>query len=190
MLAVEQNPVEPSARDYLDGVVGRQARPEPDLRRARPQRALERVFRQIHSNFAPDSLTTLAHFACSVVIHLPRLSGESVRTSVPCFANLSLMSCVLRIFLSSPFSFVTVSRGMPTGPTTPWYEPVSNPGRPCSATVGVSGALGTRCALEIASALSLPPVTWGHVASMPLKRTCAWPPTTPVMASAPPLYGM
>ena len=79
---------------------------------------------------------------------------------------------------------------MPAGPTTPWNEPVSKPGRPCSATVGVAEALGTRCALEIPSALSLPPVTEGQVASMPLNRTWAWPPTTPVTASDPPLYGM
>ena len=42
-------------------------------------------------------------------------------------------------------------------------------------------------ALEMASAFSLPPVTDGQVASMPLKSACAWPPTTAVTASAPPL---
>ena len=81
-------------------------------------------------------------------------------------------------------------RGVPAAPTTPWKEPVSNPGSPCSATVGVSFAEGTRCALEMASARSLPPVTEGQVASMPLNSTCAWPATTAVTASAPPLYGM
>ena len=72
----------------------------------------------------------------------------------------------------------------------PWNEPVSKPGSPCSATVGVLEAEGTRCALEMPIARSRPPVTEGQVASMPLNSTCAWPPTTAVTASAPPLYGM
>jgi hypothetical protein len=97
------------------------------------------------------------------------------------------MSALLSALVSSALSLATVSRGMPVGPTTPWNEPVSKPGRPFSATVGVLCAEGTRCALEMASGLSLPPVTEGQVASMPLNSTSAWPATTAVTASAPPL---
>src|SRR5687768_1084484 len=47
MLAVEQQPVEAGAGDHLDGVVRRQARPQPDLRLARAERALEEVRLQL-----------------------------------------------------------------------------------------------------------------------------------------------
>src|SRR5439155_22389046 len=143
-----------------------------------------------YASLPPDSVTTLAQRACSLHIHWPRLSAVPVRTSVPCLAKRSFMSCELSTFTSSPLSFATVSRGRPLGPTTPWNEPVSNPGRPCSETVGVSGAEGTRLPLEIAIALSLPPCTVGQVASMPLNSTSACPAATAVTASDPPLYGM
>src|SRR5688572_6580820 len=132
MLGVEQDPVEPRPGDHLHRVVRRQARPQADLRSSGAQRALERVLGQVHvrwrvygrsgvySNFAPDSFTTLAHLACSVRSQLPRLSGVSVRTSVPCLAKRSFISAALRTFTNSEFNLVTVSRGIPTGPTTPW----------------------------------------------------------------------
>src|SRR5688572_19866693 len=121
MLAVEQDPVEARSRDALHGVVRRQARPEADLRLAGLQASLESVFRKIHqSNFAPDSFTTLAHFACSAVIHLPSESGVPARTSVPCLARRSLMSGELIALVSSEFKRETTSRGIPAGPMMPW----------------------------------------------------------------------
>ena len=42
-----------------------------------------------------------------------------------------------------------------------WHEPVSKPGIPDSATVGISGAAAKRFALEIASAFNLPSFTNG-----------------------------
>src|SRR6478609_3363793 len=110
MLAVEQDPVEARAGDHLDAVIRRQARPEADLRLVRLERALERVLGQVHqSNFTPDSLTTFAHFACSLASHVPKLSGVPARTSVPSLARRSFMSAVLSTRISSPFSLTTIS---------------------------------------------------------------------------------
>ena len=89
--------------------------------------------------------------------------------------------------ISSAFSFATMSRGVPAGPTTPCNEPVSKPGRPCSSNVGVSGADGTRCALEIRQRAQLGRLDLGHEASMPLNSTSAWPAATAATASDPPL---
>src|SRR4051812_45887880 len=59
------------------------------------------LFGFLHSNFAPESLTTFAQRACSSRSHSPKLSGEPVRTSVPCLAKRSFISARLRIRLSS-----------------------------------------------------------------------------------------
>ena len=66
----------------------------------------------VYSNFAPDSFTTRAHFACSLESHWPRLCGVPARTSVPCLAKRSTISSLLRVLINCEFNFATVSRGM------------------------------------------------------------------------------
>ncbi len=57
---------------------------------------------------------------------------------------------------------------------------------PSSATVGVSGSVGRRSALVIASNRSLPLCTCGITGSMPLNITSACPDTTSMIVCMPP----
>src|SRR5262249_34923228 len=127
MLAVEQDPVVAGAGDDFHRVVGGKARPQADLRLAGLERALEGVLREIHyfpcwiqSALMPASLTTFAQRAFSLAMKMPSASGGPVRTSVPCLARNSFMSAVFRIRVNSPFSFATMSRGVPAAASTPW----------------------------------------------------------------------
>ena len=121
----------------------------------------------------PASLTTFAQRSFSRRMNVPNSSGDMSRTSAPCAASRSFMSGVCRILPTSAPSFATISRGVPGGARMPCHEPVSKPGRPCSATVGTSGIALTRLALDTARMRSLPLFTCGYVASMPLNSTSA-----------------
>ena len=69
-------------------------------------------------------------------------------------------------------------------------SPLMAQGKPSPEELALLEKFRGKVADEVFGESYLPPVTDGHVASMPLKSTCACAPTTPVTASAPPLYGM
>ena len=76
--------------------------------------------------------------------------------SAPRAAMRSRASAELMIFTISVLSRATTSFGIAEGPSTPHHEVSSTPGKPDSASVGVSGAEGERCALATASMRTLP----------------------------------
>src|SRR6187431_1426088 len=113
------------------------------------------------SNLAPDSLITFAQRDFSLAMNWPNCSGVIGRTSAPAPSRRVFISGVARIFVIASCNAVTISFGVLAAATMPWNEPVSKPGYPDSATVGRSGAALKRLALEIARALSFPPLTIG-----------------------------
>ncbi|MNC87899.1 hypothetical protein D3C83_36690 [compost metagenome] len=95
------------------------------------------------------------------------------------------MSGVNSTRATSAFSVATISGGVRAGARSPCHEPVRKPGRN-SATAGVSGRLAWRFPPVTAISRSLPDLTGGSVASMPLNSTSACPVITSMIDCAPP----
>ena len=71
----------------------------------------------------------------------------------------------------------------------PCHDTASKPGTPASATVGISGATGKRCALVIASARKRPARACGNATCTCMQLICTSPAISAVICSAAPLYG-
>ena len=82
-----------------------------------------------------------------------------------------------------------IAGGVPAGASMPFHAPISNPGRPDSATVGTSGKLDERLGLPIASTRRRPAVTCGSAEGIVTKLICTSPAISAVSCPAVPLYG-
>ena len=79
--------------------------------------------------------------------------------------------------------------GVLPGASTPHQVPTSKPGRPASATVGVSGNSGERRALVTASSGSLPSRTWARMVGTVAKNRSTRPASSSTVAGPLPLKG-
>ena len=68
--------------------------------------------------------------------------------------------------------------GVFAGAFNPYHCEVSNPGYPCSATVGTSGSTVDRLPLATASARTAPDFTCGMTGAIDMKDICTWPATS------------
>src|SRR5204863_9303524 len=71
------------------------------------------------STFAPERLTTSAHFAYSLRMNSPNCSGDPLAGSEPIIANFSLSDGVAITLLISAFRRAMISFGTPAGATIP-----------------------------------------------------------------------
>jgi hypothetical protein len=76
--------------------------------------------------------------------------------SMPSVANRSWTSGILRILSTSACRRSTMAGGVPAGAKIACHETTSKPGTPASCMVGTSGRLGTRFAVDTASARTRP----------------------------------
>ena len=76
--------------------------------------------------------------------------------------------------------------GVPAGARMPSQALTSKPGRPDSAIVGNSGALGERCAVVTARPRTWPPLTIGYALGITSIIIGTCPPMTSAAAAAPP----
>src|SRR3954466_4434836 len=109
-----------------------------------------------HSGFAPDALTTFAHFPGSDLMYAPNASGVLGAGSSPCLYSSSLTSGSFRTPVNSRLSRSMMGRGVFAGTTTPYQLLASNPLRPDSEMVGISATTLERLAVVTASARILP----------------------------------
>ena len=143
----------------------------------------------LYSNFAPDSLTTLAHFACSLAqplaealrragAHLGALLGEAL-------FHVGGVQHLRSARVQLHDTCRAACRAVPPRPGTSRSRSRAGPAPRPSACPARSG---TRCALEIASARSRPPCTVRPGGEHAVEQHVApGPPTTPATASEPPL---
>src|SRR5262249_34292601 len=144
-------------------VAGDEAREIEDshaLERAARLRGVIPAFQSGHqSTFAPDSLTTRPHFACSAARNAANCAGDPPSVSPPSLARRSRTSFAASARFTSALSFAITGAGVPAGASSPYQVFASNPGKPDSATVGTAGSSGERFAEVTASARSLPLLT-------------------------------
>src|SRR5262252_6780671 len=122
------------------------------------ERDLWNMSRSRHpSGFAPENLTTLAHFSVSSAMSLLKSGGEPANTVPPRSAIRALIRGSVRATLISLLSLSMISVGVFLGAATPCQPLDSYPGTK-SPTVGVSGNTSERAALVTANARNLPPL--------------------------------
>jgi hypothetical protein len=85
----------------------------------------ERVAVDRQSTLAPDIFTTFAHFAISFLICTANASGVMPPAVEPSAASYSITSGVRSAFTISPYSWLTIARGVPVGATTPCHDVAS-----------------------------------------------------------------
>src|SRR5262249_33543854 len=72
-----------------------------------------------YSAFAPEDLTTLAHFSVSSAMNLPKSEGEPANTAAPRSANRAFNLESARPALISLLSLLTISAGVSLGAPMP-----------------------------------------------------------------------
>src|SRR6478672_5349497 len=102
-----------------------------------------------HSERSPDTFTTFPHLTISLRMNCPVCSGVPDKGSAPCAFSFSRTSGSCTMRTTFVLSTVIMSRGVPTGASSPYQVPDSKPGRPDSEIVGRSGAIVLRVALVI-----------------------------------------
>ena len=107
--------------------------------------------------------------------------------SAPCVISASATFLVCTILRSAAPTRVTISAGVPVGAIIPNQVLVSKPGMPDSAMVGSEGAAALRFALLMASACSLPELTYGSTDNVFANIICTWPAMRSVTAGGVPL---
>ena len=93
------------------------------------------------------------------------------------------------IFATAACSLAITPGGVPARACRPITVAMSKPGKPCSAAVGTSGALGERRGVLMAKALTLPERMCGSTFGIPDQPACTSPASTAVTIALPPLYG-
>src|SRR5258708_26446402 len=73
--------------------------------------------------FAPESLTTLAHFSVSSAISLPKSAGRPGSTAPPKSASRAFILGLARAPLISRLSLSMISAGVSFGAPTPYHAP-------------------------------------------------------------------
>src|ERR1700682_6278780 len=141
------------------------------------------------STFAPEALTTFAHFSLSARMKLPNCSGDPPAASAPWLRSFSRASELCSHLLTSTLILATIGAGVPAGASTPNQELASKPGSPLSLMVGMSGSTGARFNEVTAIARNLPPLICGSADGRLSNMICTWPPTRSVSAGELPLYG-
>ena len=102
------------------------------------------------------------HFSLSALTKEANSSGEAlVRTSTPVLAKRSTVSGRFMARTASVNSLLTMSRGVPERTDSPSQVFASNPGKPDSSSVAISGATSSRFFSPTAMARSLPALILG-----------------------------
>src|SRR5258706_12941099 len=140
-----------------------------------------------HSAFAPESLTTFAHFFPCTTRNEENAPDVPPAGSTPWLLNACLISASFRMLLISALSFAMTDSGVPAGATMPNQTDTSNPGTPDSATVGNSLMNGERSLLDTASPRNLPALTCCSTFGTLSNIRSTWPPIRSVTAGALPL---
>src|SRR6186997_329696 len=139
----------------------------------------------VQSGFAPENLTTLAHFSVSSAMSLPKSAGEPGSAVLPMLARRAFTLGSTRPALISLFSLSIISAGVPSGAPMPLHVLASYPGMK-SLTVGMSGSASEPDAVVTASARSLPALTCSIDEDMPGNMACTCPPSRSVSAGPAP----
>src|SRR3954465_1053118 len=92
-------------------------------------------------------------------------------------------------FAIAALSAVTIGWGVPAGPASVNHVYDSNPGRPDSAIVGISGTTALRFTLDTPSARMRPDLTCGSSDGIEPNMTSTCPPINSGTVNALPLYG-
>src|ERR1043166_8621174 len=108
---------------------------------------------------------------------------------MPAVESFSLTSGKARMRMTSALSLLTISGGVLAGASPPCQSGTTKPGRPDSATVGISGTAAERLAELTASARKRPLVANGNDDGMLANENDNCPPIKSVIAGPPPLYG-
>src|SRR5262245_54264103 len=74
-----------------------------------------------HSGFAPENLTTLAHFSVSSATYFPNSAAEPVMSVAPILSNRSFAVGSARIALTVALSLLTISAGVFFGAPRPYH---------------------------------------------------------------------
>src|SRR6516225_828019 len=102
------------------------------------------------SGFAPENLTTLAHFSVSSTTSLPKSAGEPGSTVQPSSPSRAFIPGSARAALVSLLSLSTIDIGVFLGAAKPVQSLASKPGT-YSAATGRSGNGSNRTVLVAAS---------------------------------------
>ena len=142
---------------------------------------------QPHSGFAPENLTTWAHFSVSSAISC-RIGWRARERHA---AQIGKPRLHLGIGQASVDLLVELlndlgGRNLWRAYAVPRARLVA---RHESPTVGMSGSAGERIAVVTASARSLPALMYSIDEGMVAKKTCTCPPSRSVSAGPPPRYG-
>src|SRR4051794_18982674 len=93
----------------------------------------------------PAAWITRAYFADSLVRNSANRAGVLASTTMPCADRFLRVSGSMMILLISALIVLTVSRGVADDTSMPYQFVMSKPFRPCSAMVGICGAVALRC---------------------------------------------
>src|SRR5215471_4019754 len=115
-------------------------------------------------------------------------SGDPPAAFAPIEASFSLPCGEASHFDTSSLIFAMIAGGVPAGTSKPNHDEASNPGRPDSAIVGMSGNAGARVAEVTASARSFPDLICGNDGGRLWNINCAGPAIRSCNAGALPLY--
>jgi len=102
-------------------------------------------------------------------------AGALPATSCPIAVSLVLTSSAAIARRSSALSRSTMAVGVPAGATMPNQPATSKPGRPDSATLGMSGRTEERCFVVTASTLTRPDRIGVSAVDSESNMICTWP---------------
>src|SRR4051812_27259457 len=141
-----------------------------------------------YCSLMPAARTICSYSACSVRRNSANCAGVYRRSSAPCSSNLPPTSGDESASFSSLPSRSTIAAGVFAGAKRPVHATMSKPlSSGISASVGISGALASRCGTVMASAFTLPAFTCGSVATVTSIARSNWLPMRSLTICAPPL---